>query len=582
VGPARRLAAVALLGLAALPARAQDASVRAEVDARRVGVDDTLQLSLTLEGPGLDLAEEVRVPPLQNLQVVGGPSVSTQVSIVNGSMTQARVYAWALQARAKGTAEVGAFHVKLKSGEKATAPIAIEVVAGSAQPPRRRSDPLNPFGGEDPFERLFGRQRRGSAPPPKLYVEAAVDRTKLYVGEPLVLTYYVVTQTTVTDLAFADPPQFPGFWSEDLPRPEQGPGGEPVTREGESYRRFAFLQKLLFPTKAGALEIPPVRLRLSVARGTDFFMHPASAVVERRTEAIPLTAEPLPAEGFGGAVGSFRVSATLDRSSVPLGEAATLRFRVEGRGNLKWIDQPPDVAVAGAKVYPPQARSELKVTSAGMSGSRTWEFVIVPETGGQLEVPALPFSYFDPSSRRVVNAGSEPLALQVEGSVSAGAAAPASTVAAAIPGALSLRSDIDARHVTVPYLAPLTLALGLAAAVLGHALLWGSAAWRDRRLLASGRSTSRRSVRASLAQLERVARGGYTKEAAAALVEKTLHEVFGPLENGSGPAQGEREKELRQVLEAVRFVRYAPQLGDYSEKVRELAGRAAEVVRRWA
>jgi hypothetical protein len=136
--------------------------------------------------------------------------------------------------------------------------------------------------------------------------------------------------------------------------------------------------------------------------------------------------------------------------------------------------------------------------------------------------------------------------------------------------------------VTVPFLGPLTLALALAATVLGHALLWGSAAWRDRRLLASGRSTSRRSVRASLAQLERVARGGYTKEAAAALVEKTLHEVFGPLENGSGPAQGEREKELRQVLEAVRFVRYAPQLGDYSEKVRELAGRAAEVVRRWA
>jgi hypothetical protein len=32
----------------------------------------------------------------------------------------------------------------------------------------------------------------------------------------------------------------------------------------------------------------------------------------------------------------------------------------------------------------------------------------------------------------------------------------------------------------------------------------------------------------------------------------------------------------------VRFVRYAPQLGDYSDKVKDLALRAAEAVRRWA
>jgi len=29
-------------------------------------------------------------------------------------------------------------------------------------------------------------------------------------------------------------------------------------------------------------------------------------------------------------------------------------------------------------------------------------------------------------------------------------------------------------------------------------------------------------------------------------------------------------------------VRYAPQLGDYSEKLRELAARAGDVLRRWA
>lgn len=568
---------------AATSVRAQEASVRAEVDARRVGVDDVVQLTVTIEGQGLDLAEDVRVPPLQNLRVVGGPSVSTQVSIVNGAMSQARAYTWALRPRTTGPAEIGALQVKLKSGERATAPIPIEVVAGSARPAERPRDPLDPFGGDDPFERLFGRQRRASTPP-KLHVEASVSRAKLYVGEPLVLTYFVVTQTTVTDLAFANPPQYPGFWSEDLARPEGSPGGEPVTVEGESYRRFAFLQKLLFPTKAGPLEIPPARLRLSVPRGSGFFLDPVNAVVERQTVAIKVTAESLPVQaGFDGAVGSFRASATLDRPSLALGEAATLRFRVEGRGNLKWIDQAPEVGVSGAKVYPPQAKTDLKVTTAGMAGSKTWEFVVVPETGGTLEVPPVSFSYFDPEAKRVVSATTEPLSLRVDAAAAAGPgpfAVPAAPALAA--GRLALRSDLDAHRPVLPLLAASGVALALAGVVLAHGLLWGSSVWRDRRLQAEGRSTTRRSVRASLAQLERVARGGLTKEAAAALVERTLHDVFGPLEDGTGPAPSEKEKELRRVLDAVHFVRYAPQLGDYSEKVRELAARAAEVVRRWA
>jgi len=35
-------------------------------------------------------------------------------------------------------------------------------------------------------------------------------------------------------------------------------------------------------------------------------------------------------------------------------------------------------------------------------------------------------------------------------------------------------------------------------------------------------------------------------------------------------------------LADVQAVRYAPQLGDYSERLRELAARAGEVVRKWA
>ena len=89
-------------------------------------------------------------------------------------------------------------------------------------------------------------------------------------------------------------------------------------------------------------------------------------------------------------------------------------------------------------------------------------------------------------------------------------------------------------------------------------------------------------MRSALASLQRARKGGLSKEEAASLIERTLHDVFGPLENGAGPPAGEREESVRRLLQDVQFIRYAPQLGDYSDKIREVARRAAELVRRRA
>jgi hypothetical protein len=78
-----------------------------------------------------------------------------------------------------------------------------------------------------------------------------------------------------------------------------------------------------------------------------------------------------------------------------------------------------------------------------------------------------------------------------------------------------------------------------------------------------------------------VGRDGLSKEAAASLIEKALVEAFGPLD-GKGSDASEGLDAARALLEEVHFVRYAPQLGDYSEKLRELAARATATVKRWA
>ncbi len=560
----------ALLLLFPAAARAEF-TLRSEVDARKVGLQDQVQLTLTVEGTGAP--DEIPLPPLVNLDVVSGPHQSSQVSIVNGRMSQSRSLIYVLQPRAVGKAEVGAAH----AGGQSAAAIAIEVVAGSvrAREPQRQ-DPFgrDPFG--DPLEDFFGR-RRGRAETPRLLMQAEPSRTELKVGEPLVLTYWLYTQTSVADLQFKEAPQFAGFWVEELERAQTPPSGEPATIDGQSYRRFPVLKKLLFPTKAGTLTLPASVFRIGLSR-TGFFDSGGS--VERSTKPISIEVGSLPDEpGFSGAVGRFRASSSLDRDAVPLGEAATLRFRVEGTGNLKWIDRGPELVLPGAKVFPPQSKSDLRTTPSGITGSRTWEFVVVPETSGVVLIQPIPFRYFDPAAGHIVTAETEPLALRVEGGTVATSplGAPTASAAARATGALPLRSDLGRP-------APAALSSRALAAIVGlalllHAGLWGADRLRGGTAFRPGRTASPRSVRGAQRDLARAGRETMSKEQAATLVEKALDEAFGSIPDAD---ESERSRVVRALLDDVRFVRYAPQLGDYSDKVKDLAARAAEAVRRWA
>ncbi len=571
-----------VLALLALPgSRLAADSVRSEADARRVGVDDLIELNVTVEG---QLVEEVPLPPLTNVKVISGPSVSTQVSIVNGQMSQSRTWTWVLKPGAVGKAEVGPARAKFAAGEQVAPAIPIEVLAGTVKParPQRRSPFGDPFGGADPFEAMRG-GRRGAPAEPHIALEAKASRASLHVGEPLLLTYYLYTQVSPRDLQPVEAPKYPGFWVEDLERPRGSPSGESATLDGIAYRRFPIMLKLLYPMRAGTLTIPASTMKIGTAP-LGFF--DSGVVVERSTKPVTIDVKPIPDEpGFSGAVGRFRTSARLDRESLSLGEAATLRFSVEGTGNLKWVDRAPEVKVEGARVYPPQTKSDLKAGADGLTGTKTWEFVVVPQTSGTLEIPALAFSFFDPASGKVARAETKAMPLQVEGGTAAVGipAVPAPRTAAPAGGPLPLRTSLDLPRVGLPTLGGRSLAILVAGILLLHVLFAVTGPILS--LLRPGGGTgqkhpsaSRRNVRAALQALGHVGKDGMSKEAAATLIEKTLHDVFGEMD-GDG---SERARAVTRLREDVHFVRYAPQLGDYSEKLRELAASASEVVSRWA
>jgi len=508
----------------------------------------------------------VPLPGLVGLEVAGGPSVSTQMSMVNGQVSQSRSYTWMLRPTAAGKARIAPLELELEGETLATDPIEIEVVEGSVRPradPRRRMDPF-----ADLFDSPFRRRQRRE---PRVAMRAIPDPARVHVGEPVLLTYWLYTQVNPTDWNIDG--EYPGFWAERLER-EQDIRGERTTLEGEAAVRYPVERRLLFPTRAGELAIPEARARIAL-QPQGFFGD--RAVVERTVTPVTIRVDPLPeAPDFTGAVGDFHASASVDRSDLPLGEAATLRFRVEGTGNLKWLEQPPEFEVPGARLYPPQVKSDVEVGPEGARGSKTWEFVVVPETAGALEIPAIPFAWFDPKTDALRRTETAPILLNVSGGE--GASAPVATAGAGSRDrGLPLRADLggasEGLRVSARALA-MALALGLGL----HALLWLGPRISEVRRRAAGRHTPARSIRGALAELKRAGQGNLTKEASASAIEKALHDVFGSLDGG--PDEGEREREARSLLERVQFVRYAPQLGDYSQELRELAAEARALVKR--
>jgi hypothetical protein len=571
---------------APLGASAQGTTLRVEATARQLGLEDQLQLVISLEGTSVELREEIALPTLQNLQVVAGPSVSTQISFVNGRISQAKTYTYLLQPTSVGTAVIGAVRAVLADGLRTSEPITLEVRPGSLLP-KRQPAPASPFGpgDQDPFGALLGRRQPVSHA--KLFVEATASRTRLFVGESLLLTYSLFTQTAVAGLDFGEAPKYPGFWSEQLPQEQQPNQGEVVTRDGEQFTRFTVYRKLLFPTKAGSLAIPSATFNINVPRRAGLFADPFPSAVQtvaRSTTPIDVAVDPPPAdEPFSGAVGQFRATASLDHEAVDLGEAVTYRFRVEGRGNLKWVDKGPQLSLPDTKVYPPQTKDDFTLSPAGLSGSKTWEFVVVPQTSGVVTFPPLDFAYFDPSTARVSHVGTPALHLTVKSTARA-STAPSVAVAAADRAAgssLRLRSELDRPQWAVPSLGAGTVATILLAAGLAHGAIWGLPVLLTRRRGGESEGTGR-SVRSALSSLRRAARGGMTKEAAAVLIEQAITDVFGDVDERPSAAEDARTVAVRQLLRDVRFVRFAPQLGDYSEKIREIAERAAAAVKRWA
>ena len=382
-----------------------------------VAVGENFRLTYTLNAQGSNL----RVPAFKDFSIISGPNASTSsnMSIVNGQVSQSVTYTYTyfLQATKEGKYKIDAATISAGGKDYQSNTLSIEVVknqSGQSQVnsqnnnnQQTQSSTIDDVNGDD------------------LFVRVSVDKSTLYQGEHLVATLKVYTKLDLAGFDNFKFPSFNGFWSQDIETPSQ----ISLQREnvnGVIYNMGVIKKELLYPQQSGEITIEPFELTCVVRQKVnnrqrsifdDFFGNYQNVKKKVVSPKVKINVKPLPdgkPTSFNGAVGKFTFQATIDKNNVKTNDAITLKIKISGNGNLKLADVPKVNFPPDFETYDPKVSDNITSTGAGTSGTKTYEYLLIPRHAGNFRIAPVEFSYFDVDSKQYKEISSEEFNITVE------------------------------------------------------------------------------------------------------------------------------------------------------------------------
>lgn len=378
----------------------------ASVSSTEVRIGDPLLLTLSVEGENIGPVPAPQLPDLPGFDIGGtSSSQSTSIQIAGGKTVRRQLinFIHTLYPRAAGETVIGPCRLEFGGETYETEPIAVRVIqAGQSTPPKTGAPPLP----QDPGP--------GTTVAEDLRLVAAVNRRTVYVGEPVIVEYTLYTRLRLADINLAAAPSFSGFWVEpiyDAQRIEFQ--RKPV--DGKVYDYCVLKKSALFPMTSGRLQVAPMKLDVAVVRAPrDFFdVFSRPSIVPLQSEVYNIDVIPLPEAGkpgvFTGGVGSFTISAALDRTVSEAAEPIDLTIRITGSGNIKLIERPLIPSVPGLRILDPETRTSVEFSGTTFRGYKEFRYPLIPQTDGEHVVPAIVLAYFDPADREYHTVATERL-----------------------------------------------------------------------------------------------------------------------------------------------------------------------------
>ncbi len=372
-------------------------SATASVDKNRCTIDDIISFKIEFENA--DSFSNIDISSLiKDFAVISGPSQQTSMQWINGKVTNSRIMSWSLSPKREGRLVIPRLNVQISGKKSATK----EIVVFVSQSQKKETD-LDVF------------------------ISAEINKESVYIGEQITLTYSIYRKVECSIEPF-EIPKFPGFWSEELFRPNQIKFKN-IAINGVQYQKGILYKVALFPISGKELEIEPLSLKIQKQkkkkrRSRDpffdpffdsFFTETETKILRSKKREIFIKDYPQSRPiGFTGAVGDFKIFTATDTDSINVNEAITFRVIVEGTGNMGLFTIPKMSFADDIDQFPPKENFEKNVFRDELSGKMIWEYILVPRVSGKLSIPPISFTFFNSKIEKWQKLSSKPISVFVK------------------------------------------------------------------------------------------------------------------------------------------------------------------------
>lgn len=403
-----------------------------QVDESSISTEDYLHLQYTIEH-----AKKITkfVPPsFPGFKVIQGPDYTNGWTLINGEMKEYVAISFVLQPIRKGKfvfqpASASADGQRLRSGS-----VSVEVT----DPGNNTYLQIDKQPGNQPLNDMILKEGENINQKIKnnLFLRLEINKTTVFVGEPIVATYKLYTRLN-SESKVTRRPSFSGFSVFDMADPESEQAHF-ETFNGKEYNVYLLRKVQLFPLQEGKYELESIEvdntvsfIKGSFARNQNTLNDILSAFGEEGIgpaawvkEQVTLTSEPkvinvkaLPVlnlpPAFNGAVGQFSIKADLDVTELSVGDVANLNLIISGSGNLPVISMPEINWPAGIEIFEPESKEELNKLISPITGKKIFTIPFSPTTAGRFFIPSVNLVVFDPASGKYIESKTHSIPLLV-------------------------------------------------------------------------------------------------------------------------------------------------------------------------
>ena len=407
---------LSFLGIAAV--FSQDAVLTAEAP-RTVVQGSRFQLTYKVNVEGSDL----RVPDLPDFQILMGPqtSTSTKLEIINGNVSRSAEYSYTyiLRADKTGTFEIPAGSIIVKGKRLESNKLTIQVIP---------TDVSNTNQGQQQQQSQSGTQQTqvdAALSDEDLFVTVTANKTEAYQDEPILLTTRIYTRVNLESISDRKDPDLKNFMVEEL-MTQNSIQWDVQNVNGKTYNTGILNQRVLYPQTSGKIYIEPVSIEFMVrqkqARQSysifdNFFDNYRTVKKRVNSKGLNINVKPLPTprpSSFSGVVGDIEFNVTASKTDAKINDGITIKATITGTGNIRFAGNPQIKYPADFDVFDPKISNNITQTIQGGKGSRTIETLVIPRHAGTFEIPAVEYSYFNPSTGTYRTLRSRPITINVE------------------------------------------------------------------------------------------------------------------------------------------------------------------------